>query len=115
MNECGYVPIKLYLKNSGREQDLAVVHSLTAPNLMYDVRYEKGHQWQSLCTDDGESPDLSGPLFHCSYTGAIFYKIFAAGNNKVRLDGQLQIEGEGCISSPDHALIAYYRLWIAIM
>ena len=68
-----------------------------------------------MCTDDGESLGLSGPLFHCSYTGAIFYKILAAGNNKVRLDGQLQIEGEGCISSLDHALIAYYRLWIAIM
>lgn len=61
-----------------------VGHILPTPDLTYGVKYVKGLQWQSLYTDDGESLELSG-LFHCFYTGDIFYKILLAGNQKVRV------------------------------
>ena len=47
-------------------------HSLTTADLMYGVRCDRGLQWYSVYTDDGESWDLSRPPFHCS---SVLYSI----------------------------------------
>lgn len=60
---------KTFFKKSESEQVLAVGHSLTTTDLMYGVRYERGLQWYSVYTDDGESWIYLDHLFialqHC--------------------------------------------------
>lgn len=69
---------KTFFKNQKVNKFLAVGHSLTTTDLMYGVRYERGLQWYSVYTDDGESWDLSGPPFHCS--SALYSIKFWRGN-----------------------------------